>query len=738
MTEVSAVATNQTSPAACPACANLPRAGAHFCDKCGYPLGIDATVSSSAGDKAALQRVLHALAGGLELASTLEEVAQASIGIAGAECCTIDRWLPQTQEFVVIAESSSADWTEGDVEPGFRYFLSDNPTLLPVFDGHIVRQEPTDPILSAHERQEFLDWGVGSALFVPIMVNQRLVGMLELFSRKQDAFPPRRVAACAELAAYAAIGFERGAAYDRDKKLAARLGAVAEAATRVVKELDLDRLLNEIPDTIRDTLGYDLVNVFMIDKANGETILRASAGFPGDPPIGSRMPAGAGIIGRTAITGTHYVADDVASDPFYVPGPALNAIRSEIAAPIVGYERILGVLDVQSYQAAAFDETDAVALDALAAELGVAFENARLFERIRADDYQLRAVMESAPNPLTIYDARGRVMLVNERMRELFQFDQEVIGMTFAEAVTLAPPSVQATVARVVDDDSGFPESAEVELNFTDPSRIFIRRVTPVTAGDSTIAHVVVYQDVTKERAALRAKDQLLSIAAHELRTPLTAMLGFGDLVKAQLEHDVIDREAVNRRMTTIQREARRLAKLVEQLLGLAQLESGASPLELALVDLGELTMRVMERFDFSPETSGRLRLVQEEPEITGMWDDNRLDQILTNLVDNALKYSPENSPVEIVIHRPHETEACIEVHDHGTGLTSDELGHLFRPFSRLGADRSRGSGLGLGLYVSRTLAERHGGKLWLDSQPNGEGVSAHLSLPIHPESSVI
>jgi signal transduction histidine kinase len=146
--------------------------------------------------------------------------------------------------------------------------------------------------------------------------------------------------------------------------------------------------------------------------------------------------------------------------------------------------------------------------------------------------------------------------------------------------------------------------------------------------------------------------------------------------------------------------------------------------------------MRVLERFDFTPENSGRLRLVQEGAEIVGTWDDNRLDQILTNLIDNALKYSPPGTPVEIVIHQPNGAEACIEIHDHGTGLTTDELGHLFRPFSRLSADRSRGSGLGLGLYVSRTLAQWHGGKLWLDSMPNGEGITAHLLLPIEPEVS--
>jgi signal transduction histidine kinase len=258
--------------------------------------------------------------------------------------------------------------------------------------------------------------------------------------------------------------------------------------------------------------------------------------------------------------------------------------------------------------------------------------------------------------------------------------------------------------------------------------------VTPVTVGDETIAYVVVYQDVTKERAALRAKDQLLSIAAHELRTPLTAMLGFTELVKAQLQQESIDREAVNRRMATIHREARRLAKLVEQLLGLAQLESGAAPLELAPVDVGELIARVMERFSFAPENAGRLHLVEVETGIVGNWDENRIDQILTNIIDNALKYSSDGHPIEIRIDLASPAEARLRVQDQGPGLTTDELGHLFRPFSRLGTGRTTGGGLGLGLYVSRTLAERHGGKLWLESPRNG-GVSAWLVLPLEPPS---
>jgi two-component system, OmpR family, sensor histidine kinase VicK len=375
-----------------------------------------------------------------------------------------------------------------------------------------------------------------------------------------------------------------------------------------------------------------------------------------------------------------------------------------------------------------------VALNALAAELGVAFENARLFEQIRFDDYRLRAVIESAPNPLTIYDARGRVMLVNERMRELFQFQGEVVGKTFEDALALMSPAVKASSDHQFEHDRLSFDNPEEELSFADPPRSFIRRVTPVTAGDDTIAFVVVYQDVTKERAALRAKDQLLSIAAHELRTPLTAMLGFTELVKAQLQQESIDRDAVNRRMETIHREARRLAKLVEQLLGLAQLESGAAPLELGEVNAGDLVARVMERFSLIPGNAGRLHIVEEATEIVGQWDENRIDQILTNVIDNALKYSPDGNPIEIKLGLASLERAQILVRDQGPGLTTDELGHLFRPFSRLGAG-SAGGGLGLGLYVSRTLAERHGGKLWLESPRNG-GVCAWLVLPLDTTGS--
>ena len=566
------------------------------------------------------------------------------------------------------------------------------------------------------------------------MVNRKLVGLLELYSRNRAAFSPRRVAACEELAAYAALGFERGVAYERDRKLAARLGAVADAATRVVKELDPHRLVAEIPVIIRETLGYDLVNVFMIDPVTGEAILRASEGFPGEPPIGSRMPAGAGIIGRAAATSTTYVSDDVTADPYYVPGPSLTAVRSELTAPIAVYQRVLGVLDVQSYLPAAFDGTDVVALNALAAELGVAFENARLFEQIRFDDYRLRAVIESAPNPLTIYDAKGRVMLVNELMRELFQFQGEVVGKTFEEALELMSPAVRASSDHQFEHDRLSFNTSEEELSFADPPRTFIRRVTPVNAGDETIAFVVVYQDVTKERAALRAKDQLLSIAAHELRTPLTAMLGFTELVKAQLQQEIIDREAVNRRMATIHREARRLAKLVEQLLGLAQLESGAAALELSDVDANDLVARVIERFTLIPGNAGRLRFVEEATGIVGHWDENRIDQILTNVIDNALKYSPGGYPIEIKLGLNGSEQVRIRVRDRGPGLTTDELGHLFRPFTRLGTVNT-GGGLGLGLYVSRTLAERHGGKLWLESPRRG-GVSAWLVLPLNSTSS--
>jgi signal transduction histidine kinase len=676
-------------------------------------------------DARVLERVAQAVVSSLELGPMLQEVAAASLGAAGAECCTFEIWRPATDELEVIAEVSRPDWPEGNALPGQRGSLAGYGSWRLALQGQVVRRTADDPRLDAAERADLAAWKVGALLLVPLVVRDASVGVVEFYSRDPRAFPPDRIELCRTLARYAGLGIERSDAYARERKLAVRLAAVAEAAVEAARELDPDRLLDDVPGLIVGAFGHYLANVFIVDPADGALVLRANAGFPlpHAVPLGDRMPAGAGICGHVVQTGEVYLAPDVLQDPFYVQGPRLFATRSELAAPIVARDGVIGVVDVQSREPDAFDDADAVALRALAAAVGVAIENARLFRRTREDEQRLRAIMEAVPSPLGVYDAAGRLAFANRALLDLPDLSAED-----DHPLPAAPGD---------SDDEEMLGPGEVRLDR--PPRTFLRRVTPIDLDAEESggpvpsgrgARVVLYQDVTAERAAIRAKDQLLSIVAHELRTPLTALLGYLDLLLAQTARGLPTQATLHERLEKVRQEGGQLAWLVEQLLSLARAEQGTIPVEAAELNAGEVLGRLAERFAVVGGTGDRIMLELPAAPVLCRWDEARVLQILSNLVDNALKYGPDETPVVVALSPPLDDRVRIEVRDRGRGIGQADLDRLFQPFSRAGPGLEVGGGLGLGLYVSRVLAERLGGRLWLESVP-GEGTTAILELPV-------
>jgi signal transduction histidine kinase len=151
---------------------------------------------------------------------------------------------------------------------------------------------------------------------------------------------------------------------------------------------------------------------------------------------------------------------------------------------------------------------------------------------------------------------------------------------------------------------------------------------------------------------------------------------------------------------------------------------------EAADLNAEEVLGRLAERFAVVGGTGDRIDLELPATPVLCRWDEARVQQILSNLVDNALKYGPDQTRVVVALSPPADDRVRVEVRDRGPGIGQAELNRLFQPFSRAGPGSEVGGGLGLGLYVSRVLAERLGGRLWLESVP-GEGTTAILELPI-------
>jgi len=233
------------------------------------------------------------------------------------------------------------------------------------------------------------------------------------------------------------------------------------------------------------------------------------------------------------------------------------------------------------------------------------------------------------------------------------------------------------------------------------------------------IGAVAVLRDVTELRQSERLRRELTANVSHELRTPLTSIKGFTETL---LDGAVRDEETCRRFLTIINSEADRLVKLVDDLLDLSQLESKRATLDLRPVDVAALVAYTVDKLRPLAQYSG-LRLDQ----VTA--DRDRLEQVLTNLIDNALKYTPAGGRVDVRVV-PSNGEVEISVSDTGKGIGPDDLPHVFERFYRADRSRTRGSGgTGLGLAIARHIVEAHGGHIRVRSLLD-EGTTFLFTLP--------
>lgn len=234
---------------------------------------------------------------------------------------------------------------------------------------------------------------------------------------------------------------------------------------------------------------------------------------------------------------------------------------------------------------------------------------------------------------------------------------------------------------------------------------------------------------MAESRALARTKDEILSRVTHELRTPLSALRGFVYLAQkneAAGRRDETPSTKVGQMLSRIDVQVDRLARMVSDLYDASAVQAGKLKLEPRACDLVAIVREVALRFRTLHPT---LDLRWSGPEaMWGQWDAARIDQLLSNLVGNAVKYAGEASVVEVTVTPSSGGSAHVQVHDEGPGIPADKLAVIFEPFQRID-DSGKKKGLGLGLAIAREIALLHGGAIWVDSQV-GRGTTFHVRLP--------
>ncbi len=260
----------------------------------------------------------------------------------------------------------------------------------------------------------------------------------------------------------------------------------------------------------------------------------------------------------------------------------------------------------------------------------------------------------------------------------------------------------------------------------------------PYLAEQAEPAAIVVHQDVTALKAAEQLKDEFISIAAHELRTPLSILTGFVQTLLNQTARGKGPQlaEWQQQSLQGIDLATARLVDLAEDLLDVTRVQAGRLELQREPTDLVALARRVLARRQLTTQQH-TLTLETALAHLVVQADPRRIEQVLSNLIGNAIKYSPEGGAIEVTIRVDEETrEALLSVRDQGIGIPLHERAQVFRRFARASNAQAYGiRGAGLGLYLCRELVEAHGGRIWLEPV-EGQGSTFFVALPLSPQEA--
>ncbi|HTI43237.1 MAG TPA: ATP-binding protein [Vicinamibacterales bacterium] len=344
----------------------------------------------------------------------------------------------------------------------------------------------------------------------------------------------------------------------------------------------------------------------------------------------------------------------------------------------------------------------------------------RRLDELSRDRARLDAILSGMVEGVLVLDGHGRIQLANRAARAMLRMDDTSIGRPYVEVIRHPEIAEQlGTALRGEDIDSR-------ELALTrDPGRTFVARAAPVARGGGGGA-VLVLHDITDLRRADQIRRDFVANVSHELRTPLTAIRGY---VEALLDGET-DAEDTKKFLEIIARHSARMERLVSDLLRLARLDARQEALDLAPCDLQQLFNTVVGDVAQTAEAKRQMVTTAVDPaacRITA--DPAKLHDVLRNLVENAVHYSPDAATIRLEARRENGA-VRISVSDSGPGIPPDDLSRVFERFYRVDKSRSRPGGTGLGLAIVKHLVELHGGQASAENRPEG-GARFVITLPV-------
>ncbi len=409
-------------------------------------------------------------------------------------------------------------------------------------------------------------------------------------------------------------------------------------------------------------------------------------------------------------------------------------LRQVVALPMVAEQVFLGAIFIFRSHSTRFSTDDRQILASFANYAAIAVNNARLYETAVTERQRLDALLESSADGIMVLKPNLQIERINRALVSLTGWGSgEAVGRPYDEVIIWERIRSNLTLMDAVNQ--GWPGRegptlyVEGELRRRNGSVVSLGvTYAPVMSRGGRLLNIIgTARDITHFREADTLKDTFISVVSHELKTPVSIIKGYAETLRRPEARQRV--ELVDEMLDEIVSESDRLARLVDDLLDASRLEAGGLAFhEIEDVDMSMIAKRVIERYQGQTDRHELvLKFPNDFPVIRG--DAQRLEQVLDNLVSNAIKYSPRGGDVTIR-GRFSPAEVVLSVSDEGVGIPLDEQERIFHRFYRMEGPETRAvSGTGLGLYLVRAIVEAHGGRIWINSTP-GQGATFYVALP--------
>lgn len=524
-------------------------------------------------------------------------------------------------------------------------------------------------------------------------------------------FEPEQIAASIERALRSVqAARERDALREQTERQAQEFNALYSIGKQVTALHDTEAILSQVVSAAVNLTRAEEGSLLLLDPDSGELYLRASKNLNEATARNLRIKIDDTLMGRVIQTGR----------PVMISGADLVKVKTSflvkaiLNVPLTVADRVIGLLSVHNtLSTRAFAEHDVHLLSTLADYAAIAIENSRLYWAAENDRAKLDTILRDTQDAVIVTDPETRIVLANKAAQAAFGLKDESIGARLADVIH------NPALLDLFDQRKTRGRNWRAEIPLGD-GRMLQGQMSEL----SGVGFGAVLQDISRLKELDRIKSEFISIVSHDLRSPLTTIRGYIELLPRVGPLNPTQQEFVER----IERSTSNIVELIADLLDVSRIEAGLD-WEMEATNLHKVARDAAAALQASAAEKNQTLNLDILPLPVILGNSRRLAQIVSNLVSNAIKYTPEGGRIDVSIREDNDF-VMLQVHDNGIGISAEDQLRIFDKFYRVESDATLAiDGTGLGLSIVKSIVEKHKGRVWVESEL-GVGSTFSVLLP--------